>query len=358
MARAKKDAHAGWGRVREDAHRIALSDEGGALFVYDEAHARAIAADLPKNPGSPKDPAHARLAADGRLVTVILGGDGPARLELAVGPPLDEHERGAASFLDPQDALLDLPSGRLHVETPSTIPIPRPDPDADPGFVTEVPPGRYRMRVHRLERRAAGGPSLFVTLTRVPSKERVPTPAVLPWIERQDDSWIGRSAVDGGTFKGLALATNYWDSLSTNLEPKDAQALGFAPGQGLRVHVPDLPFTSEAIYSPDPFLFGVLVALTSGEKRGMPPEFAVAHWEDDDETGRVYLRFWRLKTKRCFEKDEWGTWRPAELSLVAPPKLPAKFLEKIALTGPRAVQAQARHEQRLAQRPKKSSGSR
>ncbi|MGH7674489.1 MAG: hypothetical protein ACREMV_04380 [Gemmatimonadales bacterium] len=135
----------GWGRVRKGAHRIHLYDEGGALFFYDETSAPAIAADLPRSPGSPNDPAHARLAKVGRLVTVVLGGDGMAKLELAVGPPLDGQELAALPFLEAQEALLDLPSGRLHVETPSTMPIPRRDSDADPGFVTQLEPGRYRL---------------------------------------------------------------------------------------------------------------------------------------------------------------------------------------------------------------------
>lgn len=183
---AHKKAGGPWGRVRADAHRIDLLAEGAALFLYDEAHTTAIAGDLPRHPGSVADPAHARLARAGRLVTVLLEGDGAARAELAVGAPLTGKERASMAFLDPQEALLDLPSGRLHVETPSTIPIPRIDPDAAPGFVTDVPPGRYRLTVYRRDwtrNKREQGPHEFLTLTPLGKGESVPTPAVVPWPE-------------------------------------------------------------------------------------------------------------------------------------------------------------------------------
>jgi hypothetical protein len=197
----KKRTASAWGLVRPGAHRIELSDEGGGLFLYDEASAAAIAKDLPSSPGSPADPAHARLARAGQLVTIRLAGDGMASLELAAGAPLNQTELTSLPFLEAQEALLDLPSGELHVETPSTIPIPRRDPDADPGFVAQVTPGRYRLRLHRLDTRALererdrrgesgryDGPLSFVTLTPIAGQEEVPTPPVIPWIEPSDDS--------------------------------------------------------------------------------------------------------------------------------------------------------------------------
>ncbi|MGH7676082.1 MAG: hypothetical protein ACREMV_12495 [Gemmatimonadales bacterium] len=360
MAREKKKTTAGgdWGLVRKGAHRIDLYDEGGGLFFYDEANATAIARDLPRRLGSPDDPAHGRLAQAGRLVTVVLGGDGMASLELAVGPPLDETERQPLPFLDPQEALLVLPSGRLHVETPSTIPIPWPS--ADPGFVTEVPPGRYRLTLYRLDtltldrerdRRGKkgtyGGPRQFVTLTPIGTKGKVATPAVIPWIEARDESWIGRYAVADGVFKGLARVADHWDSFRTNFDVAAARAVALEPGAGIEVTVPDLSFAATAVYSPDPSVFGFLVELPSGEKRGMPAEFAVAHWEDDLSSGQGHLRFWRIKTKRCFEERDWGVWQPAELRFGPAPKLAKAFLERIALAGAHAKQAHERHRRRL-----------
>ncbi|MGH7674488.1 MAG: hypothetical protein ACREMV_04375 [Gemmatimonadales bacterium] len=153
--------------------------------------------------------------------------------------------------------------------------------------------------------------------------------------------------IEGARFKGLARAGDSWDSFASNFDPAAARAMGLEPGAGLQVAIPDLSFTGAAIYSPDPGLFGFLVDLPAAERKGMPGEFAVAHWQERDDNDQPHLRFWRVRTKHRFEERDWGVWRPAELRLAPTPRLRAEFLERIALTGPNAPKALERHGRQL-----------
>src|SRR5688500_9409771 len=73
--------------------------------------------------------------------------DGGTHANVVVGEPLTAAERGAGIWVD-DAGWLDLPSGRLAIHTYDTLPLGDP-PGEFEGATVDVPPGRYRVRLHR-----------------------------------------------------------------------------------------------------------------------------------------------------------------------------------------------------------------
>src|SRR5262245_34397061 len=141
--------------MRKGMQVVEIENEGPLVFLCDAAHTEAVEnsrASILKGfaPGATDDPAVKRLFDDGLLAVYELPQDDPITLGVVAGGPLDAKEKKAAKWRKPQTAFLKLPSGRLRVDSYSTL-------GQKTGPVLEFPQGDYELTLHRVDVAAMQG---------------------------------------------------------------------------------------------------------------------------------------------------------------------------------------------------------
>ena len=138
MAKKKHKAE-----VRTGAQRLHVYNEGHCVYVHDEEHDDEIRAMLASGEyGEVSNnnfydnlntlPFGAVVSKRGLAFAFELEQDDEIEIEVVVGPPLKSEQLADAHWMQPQLTWLRLPSGRLPVDTPNTMPL-----DHDPGDVDD-----------------------------------------------------------------------------------------------------------------------------------------------------------------------------------------------------------------------------
>jgi hypothetical protein len=159
---------------------LELRSEAVRLYLYDEGHREALEAS-PMSADGPEMSDHPEFAAaaDRGLIQVfdyaVVEREDPFGGFLYVGPPPDPARVKRASLRSPQRGRLDLPTGRLRVETYSGLTIGRGRhwarvwPGA--GIEVRIPRGRYDVAVYESREEY-----MFIVLTQMADEERAPEP--------------------------------------------------------------------------------------------------------------------------------------------------------------------------------------
>lgn len=242
--------------VRTGGKRLKVANSGLEVWLYDEGRREAIRASgamgFMGRPGVVTNYREVALAGD--VVGYSLMQDDEVDVEVHVGKPLTEKELSVAAWLEPQRALLRLPTGKLCVESNDACRI-GPDEPQEKGATTEVPPGDYRLTLYRVdhealkrEERAWSGAREIIVLTPGGTKADA-ADDLLPYAERVDLSWVGQYRVDGSRADVLVWFEDQWDTFTINLDSAAAKALLLAPGDYLRTSVPDAKLTLTTAYA-------------------------------------------------------------------------------------------------------------
>jgi hypothetical protein len=357
-----------WGRLRKGAQAVDVYSDGRAVFLYDESHTTTIResgafAEALSGPSAARSPALRALAQQGVLVVYEQPGDDGIRLEVALGAPLSEKEKGDLRWLPPQRARLWLPSGRLRVDSPNTLP--GRDGEPRPGRI-QVPPGDYRLVLHRLDVEATArllnadvdGPLEVVTLT--PLDRTGPAAAAAPLLLYEgsaESTWPGRYSVEGERFRGLALFNGADSQVVLNLDRAAAGRLGLRAGMGLSLQVEALDLSIEAFLieeeaRPDvmamaPTTLAVVRAfgaLPPRAKKEFPRDAAGGEWVRAADWFGAFrlrlpeaarqmevLRFFRLGRGTPIPEPRQMEWLAVEARLRPRPGLPAAYLRAVGL---------------------------
>lgn len=333
--------------IRSDAQRVYVYNEGLCVYLHDAGHADRLRSMLASgrygaaNPDQDfysnlSEPAFgAAVAADGLAAAYELQQDDEVVTEIAVGRPLTDAELAVARWWPPQRALLDLPTGRLRIDTPNTMPL-DPDEQQNEGAIVTVPPGRYVLVLYRIDedamRREAvkkyKGPEEFLLL--VPADQAPPVEGespILPYPEPPEDlSWVGAYAIDGKTFTCQVNFWDYWEWVRINLDAAAAQQLGLHCGSVLRLRAARM--TIDAIFLGDWEREEYL--LRYGQDRldqqlAGRREVAIGGWQVFGDT--TVLSFFRFKAAKPVAEKYHETWIPAAGEVLAedvcPPEAPA-----------------------------------
>jgi hypothetical protein len=331
MAKKKRKAPA-----RPGAQRLSVYNEGLCGYVHDEAHDADIRALL--RSGTYGDvsnttffdnlsiPAFGAVAAKrGFAFAFELDQDDGIDIDVLVGPPLTAEQLADAHWMPPQLTWLRLPSGRLRVDSPNTMPL-DPDPGEDPGGVATVPPGDYQVSLYRLDWAAmhrAGvdetynGPGHIVLLTPLDGPPSPPvSSAILPFpdtVIEGPTAWT----IDGAQFKAQVFCDFWWEPLYLNLDRAAVKQLGLAPGQLFEVSWEKPKLVITAAYAPDADLCGLSLAQTLtgtfgkellDEFAGQYPEVAVAHWRRFPGKSQELLTLLRWEGKKPYPAKWHDIW--------------------------------------------------
>jgi len=229
--------------MRKGMQIVDVENEGPLVFLYDPANTAAIekskAAILNGYaPGAADDQALKALFADSMIAIYELPQDDPIRVGVVTGEPLDAKEKKAAKWRKPQTVRLKLPSGKLRVDSYSTL-------ADEKGSVLEVPAGEYELTLHRVDLAAMAGqayegPNEVITLTLAKGAAKKSSAGLLEFDPQPRAPWDGAGKVVGGEFQGQVVKLNasFPDgSLSMNLGLAAARKLAWQQGAQLELNV-------------------------------------------------------------------------------------------------------------------------
>ena len=222
--------------LRPDGHRVHIFNSGLEVWLYDDGEREALRA-------AGGIESYAKLITAGRLVGYSLQQDDELDIELHVGKAFTPKELASGRWLEPQTALLKLPTGALAIESNDACRIGPEDP-TDKGAILTVPPGDYRVTLLRIDHEALDregiewkGPQEVVLLTRGGTTKDATTD-LLPFAPTRDLSWVGKYTITGRKAEGLAWFDDYWDTCIVNLDRTALDQLDLAPGTYFRITVP------------------------------------------------------------------------------------------------------------------------
>ncbi|GMV82970.1 MAG: hypothetical protein AMXMBFR7_41540 [Planctomycetota bacterium] len=234
-----------------------LFNSGLEVWLYDDAQQEKIRASGALAFGEKGQEAKFKAQAKkGLVVGYSLRQDDSVSVAVYVGEPLTEQELSASRWLEPQRAFLDLPSGKLCVESNDSC---RVMPEAEPtdkGGTLKVPPGKYRVTLYRSDHEAlareelAWHPPQEVVVLTPGGKPADAAKALLPFQPRRDLSWKGKYAIRGKQAEVLVWFYDYRDSFVVNLDAAAVKQLGLKHGQYFQTRVPELKVTLVSVFAP------------------------------------------------------------------------------------------------------------
>jgi hypothetical protein len=252
--RAKAKRTQAYPTPRAGGRRVSVFNSGLEVWLYDEANRERIA-----NAGSPDEgfggmpPRFERSTEQGLVVGYSLRQDDELDIEVHVGRSFTKKELGVGHWLEPQHALLKLPSGALCIESNDASRV-GPERPGEKGAIVEVPPGDYRLTLLRVdhealdrEEREWAGPQEVVLLTPG-GKAADAASTLLPFEERRDTTWVGKHTTRGSKADVLVWFGDYWDTYFVNLDGEACAALGLEPGRYFRTHVPEAGLSIVSVF--------------------------------------------------------------------------------------------------------------
>ena len=140
------------GPIRKTAKPVRVYNDGLAVFFYDKGRAEQIAKADPEiitglGPNSLDDGCLKALFKDRSLVVSLLEDDGGVDIDVVVGRKLTKKELAIGAWLEPQSAVLDLPTGQLEVHSYNSLPLR--EGTSDEGVAVKVPKGTYTLTLYR-----------------------------------------------------------------------------------------------------------------------------------------------------------------------------------------------------------------
>ncbi|MCK6475007.1 MAG: hypothetical protein L6R28_25075 [Planctomycetes bacterium] len=336
---AKKKATAakapGIDAIRPGGTVVQVFNSGLEVWLYDDANVEAIRSAKGKDPGAGGMPPnfHAQTKK-GLVVGYSLYQDDGVWCAVFEGKPFTEQELSAARWLEPQTALLKLPSGKLCIESNDASRI---GPEYDPKHVekggrVDVAPGDYKLTLYRIDHEALDreglrwdGPQELVVLTPG-GKAKDAAGDLLPFEHRRDLTWVGKYRVEGTRAEALVWFDDYWDSFTLNLDEAAQKKLGLKPGTYFRTTVADAKLALLSVF-----------ANSWDDGRRLPPpegqpldEFGYASPLKRGDWANAQVLFCRReKAKTRAEDEHKKIWLPATVEL-----LDAKPMERAAGVAP------------------------
>lgn len=322
--------------TRPGATRLSVYNEGLCVYVHDDGHDKEIRAmlgsgkygELSNNTfyDSLSIPAFGAVVAKrGLAFSFELDQDDEIEIEVVVGPPLTSERLADAHWMEPQLTWLHLPSGRLRVDTPNTMPL-DPDPGEDPGGVAAVPPGNYEARLYRVDwpamHRAGAveayrGPGHILLLTLLDQQPATPpTSAILPFPVAKVEEPSG-CTINGNEFNAKVYSDFWWEPLYLSLDRAAVKQLSFVPGQLFEVTWEKPKLVITAAYAPNADLSGLTLAQTLtgnfGKElldafAGQFSEVAVAYWQKFPRTSQETLTLIRWEGKKPYPAKWHDIW--------------------------------------------------
>lgn len=335
---AKKKASAAPKSLRAGGQRVEVENSGMEVWLYDEANLERIAkAGPPEEGAGGMPPRFEESAKKGLIVGYSMEGDGGVEPEVHVGTAFTEEELSVGRWLEPQTALLKLPTGVLCIESNDASRIGPEEPGAK-GATVKVPPGDYRLTLLRADHEALDregiewkGANEIVLLTPG-GKASDATDELLPFENRRDTTWVGKYSITGSKAEVLVWFSDYWDTFFVNLDIAGCKMLGLAPGRHFRTTVPKAGLTMVSVYGP-----------TWDEARRLPApsnadlsEYGYAAVIKPQDWGQEETLFCRRdKTKARAEDSVQNIWIPATVEVLDdkahPPMAPSTEIQAIEL---------------------------
>ncbi|MFT3878762.1 MAG: hypothetical protein QM703_03765 [Gemmatales bacterium] len=334
-----------WPGIRPGAHRLDVYNEGLIVYLFDESsleHLKNSEADF--QGGFADDEAECdkklrKLAKEGWYIAYALFQDDEVVAEVVVGPPLTKKELAVARWLKPQKAYLKLPSGKLRVDTPNTLPIHDDEPQDEPGLVT-VPPGDYVVTLYRMdwnEMQNDGlvsdgkpwpGPQEVIVLTPATEAKVPKNKTYLRFPKPDEDVWKGKYEIKDNTFHGLAMTHYWWDNINVNVDRAAEEQLGLLPGMMFRLTMAEHVFEVLHLGDIDITLFNTIEFLNwTRSFAGDRKEYGVSFRAKGDARFDDYLTFPRLVSTKKFSIH--ARWLPAVLTLLPERHEIAHALQKL-----------------------------
>lgn len=304
---------------RPGGRYVELFNSGLEVWLYDESHREALRRSGALAFGRKTQESKYRTQArKGRIVAYSLRQDDALSLAVYVGDPLTDQELSESRWLEPQVALLDLPSGQLCVETNDSCRL-LPDGD-EPGGRLDVPPGRYRLTLYRVDHETLAreglpwsAPQEIVVLTPG-GRPADAAEALLPFRPRRDRTWVEKYAVAAGRADALVWFFDARDTFAVNLDARAVEALGLKHGGYFRTRVPAVGLELTSVFGPSwreartlplPDLDGLV-------EYGFATLSPLADWD-----GAVGLFARRERGQAAVPAAALRVWHPATVELLA-----------------------------------------
>jgi hypothetical protein len=335
----KKKATPAARSLRAGGQRVDVENSGLEVWLYDEANREAIAkAGAPEEGAGGMPPRFGQSAKKGLIVGYSMEGDGAVDPEIHVGKAFTEQELSAGRWLEPQTALLKIPSGVLCIESNDASRVGPEEPGAK-GATVKVPPGDYRLTLIRADHEALDregiewkGPNEIVLLTPG-GKASDAIDELLPFENRRDTSWVGKYTIAGTKAEVLAWFSDYWDTFFVNLDNAGCRKLGLTPGRHFRTTVPKAGLTMITVFGPT-WDVAKRMPVPSNVDLAEYGYGAVIKPQDWGQEETLFCR--RDKTKTRAEDKVQNIWIPATIELLDeeahPPKAPSTEIVPIDLT--------------------------
>lgn len=340
-----------WPGIRPGSKPLHVYNEGLMVYLLDQKNLKKLmASDADFESGFDQDEDEAdpdllELTKAGLFLSYELEQDDEVTVEVVAGPPLTEAELAVGRWFAPQQGFLKLPSGKLRVHTPNTLPLDDDEPEDKPGrFDTE--PGDYVVTLYRLdwdELRNDGivaddddvededdireweGPQEVIVLTPAAEAEAIPeNPCYLPYPTPSADVWKGVWEYDGTVFRGLAMTHYWWDNIFVNIDRTAVERMGLEPGMSFRAAIGD--FVIDAIYAGEGHPLEMNFGDWPASQANGRPEFGVAFRPTHDEDSSNALSIQRNVSTQAFKIHE--RWMPVVVTIlpdryVLPPRRPS-----------------------------------
>ena len=272
--------------------RIKFYSDGPLLFFYDEAYRnelKNLALDLVIQGYSEQDKKSRsliKLATEGKLLIYELFQDDEIDFQLIYpGPPKKEIlSKIKRSWDEPIEGFLDVPSGKLCIESYSTLRInPHEDPE-ETGAHIDCTPGKYILSIHRPDNIETGTDLVILT----PQKGEKPDPnAILVEKTNLHPPWAESCKAKRKKFEGAIKQVD--DYYITNLNEESAKIMGLKAGMNMIVTVQGTLDEIGAVYIGEDLT--EVTKIKSEIQRGLHKGFVdwEASWAEDSELGRVII---------------------------------------------------------------------
>ncbi|MGH8767479.1 MAG: hypothetical protein ACREVT_04765 [Burkholderiales bacterium] len=246
-------------RIASNAFLVEVFNSGLEVWLHDESHGDALRAtglfDFEVDDKA-LDSGLKPLVERGLVMAYGLEEDNAVVTAISVRASFGKKELARARWLEPQNAFLSLPSGRLCVESNDALRLGSHKP-TDPGVVVVVPAGDYLVMLYRndgeameadgLDEAWAEGPNEIIVLTPVPEAKPVPgQPPILPWNPRTAGmaSW----SISGRTYVGAAQFETEDMVLILPLDAAGAAQLGLRDGSVIQITVAAAGVETTVVY--------------------------------------------------------------------------------------------------------------
>ena len=233
-----------------EAQRVGIYNSGLEVWLYDKSCRSELKASGAFEEDADEaifEKAMQAFVRDGRIMAYQLMQDDSLDIAVIVRKPLTTQELAGGRWLEPQKGYLQLPSGRLVVESNDSLTIRKSKP-TNPGAELAVPPGNYLATLYRVDWDALEadgmewhGPSEIITLTGSAKAKPVRgQPAILPWEPRGPGSASWK--IDNGVYAGAVVFHDDEMAMSIALDAAGIAQLGLKDKSVALLSVPELAF--------------------------------------------------------------------------------------------------------------------